>query len=304
VRTLTKGNKEFRSGFAAVVGRTNVGKSTLLNRLLGRKVSIISEKVQTTRNKIICVLTEKESQVVFLDTPGIHKPKHKLGEHLVQVALNTLNEVDVVLFLVEAIHPPGPGDNYLIKQFPRTSAPVVLVINKIDLIKKEELLPLMDQYARLFSFDQIVPVSAQTGENTEQLLKVIDGYLSPGPQYYPDDMITDRPEDFIVGELIREKVLTQTSQEVPHAVAVVVEEMSEQENQVLIIRAMIYTERETQKGIIIGKGGQKLKTIGMLARVEIEKLLGTKVFLDLRVKTRPDWRNKKAQLRNMGLFDS
>jgi len=295
--------EKFKSGFVAVVGRTNVGKSTLLNHLLGRKISIISEKVQTTRNKITCILTREDSQVVFLDTPGIHKPKHALGERLVQVALGSLNEVDAVLLLVEANHPPGPGDNYLIKRLAGVSAKVALVINKIDLIKREDLLPLIDAYVKLYDFTDIIPVSAQTGENTGRLLEVITGYMPEGPQYYPDDMHTDRTEDFIVAEMIREKVLTQTAQEVPHAVAVVIEEMTEQDNQVLMIRAMIYTEKDTQKGILIGKGGQMLKKIGSAARVDIEKLLGTKVFLDLRVKTRQDWRNKKSQLKHMGYYD-
>ena len=294
--------EKFRSGFVAVVGRTNVGKSTLLNQLLGRKVSIISEKVQTTRNKITCVLTRDDCQVVFLDTPGIHKPKHMLGEHLVQVALGSLNEVDAVLLLVEADSPPGPGDKYLINRLVGVSVKVALVINKIDLIKREELLPLMEEYGKLYAFADIIPVSAQTGENTARLLEVITGYLPEGPQYYPEDMHTDRTEDFIVAEMIREKVLAETAQEVPHSVAVVIEEMTEQENQVLMIRAMIYTEKDTQKGILIGKGGQMLKKIGTMARQDIEKLLGTKIFLELRVKTRPDWRNKKSQLRRMGYY--
>lgn len=295
--------EKFKSGFIAVVGRTNVGKSTLLNQLLGRKVSIISEKVQTTRNKITCILTKENCQIVFLDTPGIHKPKHMLGERLVQVALGSLNEVDAVLLLVEANHSPGPGDNYLIKRLTNISAKVALVINKIDLIKREELLPLMEEYGRLYPFADIIPVSAQTGENVSRLLEIITSYLPEGPQYYPDDMHTDRTEDFIVAEMIREKVLSQTDQEVPHAVAVVIEEMTEQDNQVLMIRAMIYTEKETQKGILIGKGGQMLKKIGTMARTDIEKLLGTKVFLELRVKTRQDWRNKKGQLRNLGYYE-
>ena len=293
----------FKSGFVAVVGRTNVGKSTLMNQLLGRKVTIISEKVQTTRNKIICVLTRDEYQMVFLDTPGIHKPKHMLGERLVQVALNSLNEVDAVLLLVEANCPPGPGDNYLIRRLAGISAKVALVINKIDLIKREELLPLIEEYSKLYPFTDIIPVSAQTGENTGSLLEVVAGYLPEGPKYYPDDMFTDRTEDFIIAELIREKVLSQTAQEIPHSVAVVIEEMSEMENQMLMIRAMIYTERETQKGILIGKNGQMLKKIGSLARTDVEKLLGVKVFLELRVKTRPDWRNKKSQLRNLGYYE-
>jgi GTP-binding protein Era len=300
---LTNVSETFKSGFVAVAGRTNVGKSTLLNQLLGRKVSIISDKVQTTRNKIVCVLTKDDCQVVFLDTPGVHKPKHKLGEHLVQVALKALNDVDAILLMVEANHSPGPGDSYMIRQLAGVTVPVALVINKIDLIRREELLPLMEKYAEMYSFADIIPVSAQTGENTDYLLEVVTGYLPFGPKYYPDEMVTDRPENFIVGELIREKVLTQTAQEIPHAVAVVIEEMTEMENQILMIRAMIYTEKDSQKGILIGKGGQMLKKIGTLARVDIEKLLGTKVFLELRVKTRQDWRNNKSQIKNLGYYE-
>lgn len=297
-------NENFKSGFVALAGRTNVGKSTLMNKLLGRKVAIMSDKVQTTRNKILGVLTQEESQIVFLDTPGIHKPKHKLGERLVQIALSTLNEVDLVLFLVEANYQPGPGDNFLMRHFADLKTPVVLVINKIDLIQREELLPLIERYTRLYSFSEVVPVSALTGENTERLLEVLTGYLPVGPKYYPDDMITDRPETFIMAELIREKVLSLTSQEVPHSVAVVIEEMEERSQELLAVRALIYTERETQKGIIIGKGGQMLKKIGTLARTDMERLLGTKIFLELRVKTRRDWRNKEAQLKNLGYFET
>jgi len=301
---LVKENDIFRSGFAALVGRTNVGKSTLLNKLIGRKVTIMSEKVQTTRNRILCVLTQEEYQIIFLDTPGIHKPKHKLGEHLVQVALNTLNEVDIVLFLVEANQQPGPGDNYLIRQFEDLSTPVMLVINKIDLVKREVLLPLIERYSQLYNFSEIIPVSALSGENTGRLLEVIKSYLPAGPKYYPDDMVTDRPEKFILAELIREKVLSHTEQEVPHSVAVVIEEIQERPNNVMAVRAVIYTERETQKGILIGKGGQMLKKIGSLARADMEKLLGSKVFLEIRVKTRPDWRNKEAQLKNLGYIET
>jgi len=290
----------FKSGFASLVGRTNVGKSTLLNRLAGRKIAIVSDKVQTTRNKILCVLNRDDSQIIFLDTPGIHKPKHRLGEHMVQVALNTLKEVDVVLFLVEANQPPGPGDNYLIRQFAGLSTPVVLVINKIDLVRKDDLLPLIEEYSRLYTFAEIVPVSALSGENLDRLLEVVTRYMPAGPRYYPEDMITDRPEQFIMAELIREKVLSLTSQEVPHSVAVIVENLQKRPNGVVAVQAVIYTERESQKGILIGKGGQMLKKIGQLAREDMERLFGSKIFLELWVKVRPDWRNKEAQLKNLG----
>ncbi|MDD4170446.1 MAG: GTPase Era [Desulfotomaculaceae bacterium] len=296
-------NSGYRSGFVALAGRTNVGKSTLLNRLVGQKVAIMSDKVQTTRNKILCVLSREDSQIVFIDTPGLHKPKHKLGERLVQVALNTLKEVDIILFLVEANQFPGPGDHYLIRQLNGMSTPVLLVINKIDLVRREELLPLIESYSKLYRFAEIVPVSALSGENLDHLLDVVTGYMPAGPKYYPEDMVTDRPEEFIMAELIREKVLDLTGQEVPHSVAVIIENVQERPNNVVAVQAVIYTERESQKGILIGKGGRMLKKIGILAREDMEKLLGSKIFLKLWVKVRTDWRNKEAQLKNLGYYD-
>lgn len=297
---MVMNGESFKSGFAALVGRTNVGKSTLLNKMVGRKMAIMSDKPQTTRNKILCVLTGEDSQVVFLDTPGIHKPKHKLGERLVQVAFKTLTEVDLILFLVEANQPPGPGDLFIIERFAGLKTPVILVVNKLDLVSKEELLPLIGQYSRLYNFLEVVPVSALTGENLPRLLKIITGNLPVGPKYYPDDILTDRPEAFIMAELIREKVLMLTSQEVPHSVAVVIEEMERRTNQVVAVRAVIYTERDSQKGILIGKQGQMMKQIGRLAREDIESLLGSKIYLELWVKVRTDWRNKETQIRNFG----
>lgn len=296
-------NSGYRSGFVALAGRTNVGKSTLLNQLVGQKVAIMSDKVQTTRNKILCVLSREDSQIVFIDTPGLHKPRHKLGEYLVQVALNTLKDVDIILFLVEANQLPGPGDHYLIRQLSGMSTPVLLVINKIDLVRREELLPLIESYSKLYKFAEIVPVSALSGENLDHLLDVVTGYMQAGPKYYPEDMVTDRPEEFIMAELIREKVLNLTGQEVPHAVAVIIENVQEQPNNVVAVQAVIYTERESQKGILIGKGGRMLKKIGQLAREDMEKLLGSKIFLKLWVKVRTDWRNKEAQLKNLGYND-
>ncbi|NLI11704.1 GTPase Era [Pelotomaculum propionicicum] len=300
---MTEEKSSFKSGFVAIVGRTNVGKSTLLNKLAGRKVAIVSEKPQTTRNKILCVLNREDSQVIFLDTPGIHKPKYRLGEQMVQQALGTLKEVDAVLFLVEANLPPGPGDNYIMRQFQDLATPVLLVINKIDLVRREELLPLIEQYSRMYNFSEIVPVSALTGENLSRLLDAVTGYLPEGPKYFPEDMVTDRPETFIITELIREKVLHLTSEEVPHSVAVVIEEMENRPNGVVAVRSIIYTEKESQKAILIGKGGQLLKKIGQAAREEIERLLGAKVFLELWVKVKPGWRNKEAQIRNLGYRD-
>lgn len=299
---MTGEKSSFKSGFVAIVGRTNVGKSTLLNKLAGRKVAIVSEKPQTTRNKILCVLNREDSQVIFLDTPGIHKPKYRLGEQMVQQALGTLKEVDAVLFLVES-DPPGPGDNYIMRQFQGLTTPVLLVINKIDLVRHEKLLPLIEQYSKIYNFSEIVPLSALTGENLSRLLEAVTAYLPEGPKYFPEGMVTDRPETFIVTELIREKVLHLTSEEVPHSVAVVIEEMEDRPNGVIAIRSIIYTEKETQKAILIGKGGQMLKKIGQTAREEIEGLLGSKVFLELWVKVKPGWRNKESQIRNLGYRD-
>lgn len=290
----------FKSGFVTLIGRTNVGKSSLLNKIAGRKVAIMSDKPQTTRNKILYVFNREGSQVIFLDTPGVHKPKHRLGEQLVQVAMQTMKEVDAILFLVEAGQPPGPGDNFIIKRFQGLGTPVLLVINKIDLVKREELLPLIEQYSKLYDFSEIVPVSALTGENLSSLLETLEKYLPPGLKYYPDDIVTDRPETFIMAELIREKVLQLTSQEIPHSVAVVIEQLEPRPNDVVAVRAVIYTERESQKGILIGKGGNVLKKIGQLAREDMESLLGSKIFLELWVKVKPGWRNKEDQLWSFG----
>lgn len=290
----------FKSGFVTLVGRTNVGKSTLLNKLVGQKIAIMSDKPQTTRNKILCVLNKEGAQVVLLDTPGFHKPKHRLGERLVQVALRTLKEVDAIMFLVEAGQPPGPGDSFIIRQFEGLTTPVLLIINKVDLVRREELLPLIDQYRKLYNFSEIIPVSALTGENLSRLIETVTEYLPAGPKYFPEGMLTDRPESFIMAELIREKILSLTEQEVPHSAAVVIEELEERPNNVVAVRAMIYTERDSQKAILIGKGGHMLKKIGQLAREEMESLLGSKIFLELWVKVRPGWRNKESQLKNLG----
>lgn len=292
----------FKSGFITIVGRTNVGKSTLINRLVGQKIAIMSDKPQTTRHKIQSVITESDYQAIFIDTPGIHKPKHKLGEHLVNMALRSLRGVDVVLFLVEASM-PGPGDNYIIEQLKKVTGPVILAINKIDQIKKDELMPIITTFQRRYDFAEIIPISALTGENVDKILTVIAGYLPEGPKYYPDDMVVDKPERFIMAELVREKVLHLTSQEVPHSVAVVVEEIEERSADLVAVRAVIYTERESQKGILIGKGGGMLKEVGKLAREEIEALLGTKIYLELWVKVKKDWRNREVYMRNFGLLE-
>lgn len=292
----------FKSGFAALVGRPNVGKSTLMNRVVGQKIAIMSDKPQTTRHKIHSVLTREDAQVVFLDTPGIHKPKHKLGEHLVEIALGSLREVDVIFFLAEA-EPPGTGDLFIIEQLKNVRTPVFLVINKIDLVKKDELLPLIEEFRQKYDFAEIIPVSALTGENVERLINLTVGYLPEGPRYYPDDMVTDKPERFIMAELIREKVLHLTSQEVPHSVSVVVEHVEETSSNLVNVSAVIYTERESQKGILIGKGGAMLKKVGRLAREEMEALLGSKIFLELWVKVKPDWRNRPNLLKNFGYME-
>jgi GTP-binding protein Era len=290
----------YKSGFVALVGRTNVGKSTLMNQLIGTKVAIMSDKAQTTRHKIHSVLTKENAQVVFLDTPGIHKPRHKLGEHLVDIALGTLKEVDIVLFLTEANSRPGSGDEYILKQMQGLKTPVFLVLNKIDLIKKEELFKVIEQYQNLYPFAEIIPVSALKGENTDRLVEVLINSLPEGPQYYPAGVVTDRPETFIMSELIREKVLHLTSEEIPHSVTVVIDNIEERPNDVVAVQAVIYTERDSQKGILIGKGGSMLKQIGKQSREEIERLLGSKVYLELWVRVKKDWRNRIDQLKNFG----
>ena len=292
----------FYSGFVTIIGRTNVGKSTLLNCMLGQKLTIMSDKPQTTRHTIQCVLTEDNHQAVFIDTPGIHKPQHKLGEHMVGTALNTLREVDLVLFMAEAAL-PGSGDRYVLEQLKKVDVPIMAVINKIDRIKTEELAPILATFQEMGNFEEIIPVSALNGDNVDHLKQMIVGYLPPGPKYYPDDTVVDRPERFIMAELIREKVLHLTIQEVPHSVAVIVEEIEPRPNDLLMVRAVIYTERESQKGILIGKGGAMLKEVGQRARQEIEVLLGSRIYLELRVKVKKDWRNNQADMRNFGLLE-
>jgi GTP-binding protein Era len=261
----------------------------------------MSDKPQTTRNKIHGVLTKEEGQIVFLDTPGIHKPRSKLGELLVQTAQNALDEVDLILFLIDAAEGEGPGDRFIMENLQGIQTPVFLVVNKIDQVHPDDLLPLIDRYRSQFPFAEVVPISALKGNNTSTLVEQIFRYLPEGPQYYPADQVTDHPERFIVGELIREKVLELTREEVPHSVAVVVEEMSKREDKDLVdVRATIYTERPSQKGILIGKKGTLLKEVGKRARLEIEHLLGTQIFLDLWVKVKKDWRNEALMLRQFG----
>ncbi len=293
-----------KSGFVALIGRPNVGKSTLMNHVVGRKVAIMSDKPQTTRNRIRGIFTDERGQIVFLDTPGIHKPKSKLGEHLVQTARAALEEVDLILLLVDAEEGMGPGDRFIIEHLKQVETPVFLVVNKIDRVHPDALLPLIDSYRRLYSFKEVVPISALQGNNTGTLVDLIFRELPEGPAYYPADQVTDSPEQFIVAELSREKVLFLTREEIPHSVAVVVEEMiPRQDRETVYIRATIYAERPSQKGILIGKRGAMLKEVGRLAREEIERLLGNKVYLDLWVKVKKDWRNEEAYLRRFGYGD-
>ncbi len=290
----------FKSGFIAIIGRPNVGKSTFMNRVIGQKIAIMSDKPQTTRNKIQGVLTEEHSQIIFIDTPGIHKPKHRLGDFMVKTAENTLNEVDAILFMINASEGHGKGDQYIIERLHQVKRPVYLIINKIDLVHPDDLLPLIDQYKEKYAFAEIIPISALQGNNVDHMLEVLKKDLPEGPQYYPEDQITDHPERFVMQELIREKVLQLTREEVPHSIAVVLEQMEKADDQKLYIQATIVTERKTQKGILIGKHGSMLKNIGKAAREDIEKLLGTKVYLELWVKVKKDWRNKQNQLYEYG----
>jgi GTPase len=293
-------DEKYKSGFAAIIGRPNVGKSTLVNSLIGQKIAIMSDKPQTTRNKISCVLTRDDAQVVFIDTPGIHKPKHKLGEYMVNAAKQAFREVDVVLFVVDIMEKPGPGEEYILDALKDVKTPVVLVVNKIDQVPKDAVLPRIDIYRKKRDFAAVVPVSALTGINQDALVMEIIKYLPAGPQYYPSDMVTDQPERLIITELIREKVLHVTRDEVPHAIAVDIEEIKERPGETLYVRAVIYVERDSQKGIVIGAKGTMLKEIGKQARTDIENLLGSKVFLDLWVKVKKDWRNREGSLRMLG----
>lgn len=291
--------KDFKSGFVALIGRPNVGKSTLLNYLVGQKVAIMSPQPQTTRNKISGIYTDDQEQIVFIDTPGIHKPKNKLDDFMDKSSYSALDEVDVVLFMVEP-EPVGKGDQYIAELLKKIKKPVFLVINKIDKVHPDELLSIIDSYKNLGDFAEIVPISASQGNNVSELIKTIAKYLPEGPQFYDADQLTDRPEYFIVAELIREQVLKLTHEEVPHATAVVVDRMRNHEGGKLQVEATIYVERPGQKGIIIGKKGQMLKQIGIAARQEIEALLGEKVNLRLWVKVQKNWRSDPAFLKSIG----
>jgi len=291
---------QHKSGFVAIIGRPNVGKSTLLNQVIGQKIAIMSDKAQTTRNKIQGVYTTEGMQIVFLDTPGIHKPKSKLGSYMMKVAENTLDEVDAVLFLVDVVDGLGGGDRFIIERLKNVQTPVLLVLNKIDQVHPEALLPIITAYKDLYPFAEIVPISALHGNNVNTLLEQIGKYLQPGPQYYPSDQVTDYPEQFICAELIREKILHLTREEIPHSIAVAIENMKVEDNGIVTIGAVIYVERDSQKGIVIGKQGALLKEIGKQARRDIEALLGSKIFLEMWVKVKKDWRNREHVLKDLG----
>lgn len=293
-------NPDYKSGFVAIVGRPNVGKSTFLNRVIGQKIAIMSNTAQTTRNKIQGIYTTDEAQIVFIDTPGVHKPKSKLGDYMVQSAMSALNEVDAVLFMVNAAEKRGAGDNFIIDRLKNVKAPVYLLINKIDQVKPDDLLPVMEQYQTALPWKAVYPISALEGNNVDELLTGLVEQMPNGPQYYPADQVTDHPERFVVSELIREKIFMLTREEVPHSVAVEIESMKQKDEDHVHIEATVIVERPTQKGIMIGKGGSMLKKIGTLARQDIEHLLGSKVYLQLWVKVQPNWRDKSTLLKSYG----
>ena len=290
----------FHSGFVAILGRPNVGKSTFLNRVVGQKIAIMSDKAQTTRNKIQGIYTEDDAQIVFIDTPGIHKPHSRLGDFMVESALSTLNEVDVVLFMVNATQKRGRGDDFIIERLKNVKKPIYLVINKIDQIHPDKLLQIMDDYRNTLDYAEVFPISALEGNNCPELIESLVNTLPEGPQYYPADQITDHPERFIAGELIREKVLELTREEVPHSVAVVVDRIHREDDEKVLVQATIVVERNSQKGIIIGKGGKMLKQIGVKARKDIELMLGDKVYLELWVKVQPNWKDRQVDLQALG----
>ena len=298
-------NKNYKSGFVALIGRPNVGKSTFVNQVLGKKISIISNKPQTTRNRIQGIYTTENEQIIFIDTPGIHKPHHQLGEFMNKESLSTLTDVDMILLIVDGTMPFGTGDQFIIEQLKKVETPVYLVVNKIDLIKdKNRLFENILKFKESYDFSEVYYISALNGDNVDKLLSSMVEKLEVGPQYYPEDQISDHPENFVISEIIREKVLQLTKEEVPHSVAVVIESMKpgDDNENLMEIQATIYVERQSQKKIIIGKNGKMIKDIGTLARKEIVMLLGQKIYLELWVKVEEDWRNKKSKLRTLGYF--
>lgn len=298
-------NNGFKSGFISIIGRPNVGKSTFLNRVVGQKIAIMSDKPQTTRNKVQGVVTTNDSQMIFIDTPGINEPRHKLGDFMLRVAKNTFREVDVLLFVASADDRIGKQDRFVLEMLKGIDVPVFLVLNKIDQVHPNDLPKIIESYRSEFDFKEAIPISALQGNNIDNLLAKITEYLPEGPQYYPADQVTDHPERFIISELIREKALHLTREEIPHSIAVVIEKIApdkESENMIRV-QATIMVERDSQKGIVIGKKGALLKEIGSRARKDIENLLGSKVYLELWVKVQKDWRNKAVHLRDFGFRD-
>lgn len=292
-------NKSFKSGFVAIVGMPNVGKSSLLNAIVGQKIAIISDKPQTTRNKILAIHTTEEEQIIFTDTPGIHNPHNKLGEFMVSEAKQSINDTDIVVFMVDATRKIQDMERKIATDIGKTGIPCILVINKIDLVQKENLLPLIADYSSLADFSAVVPISAKNNDGVELLLDDIREYLSEGPKFYYDDMITDQPEKQIAAEIIREKLLWCLDKEVPHGIAIEIEKMQEKKN-ITAINAVIYCEKASHKGIVIGKNGEMLKKVGSMARGDIEKMLDKKVYLELWVRVKSDWRNSNFLMKNFG----
>ncbi|MEW9097256.1 MAG: GTPase Era [Clostridiaceae bacterium] len=290
----------YKSGFVTIVGRPNVGKSTLLNRIMNEKLSIVSNKPQTTRNNIQTILTGENYQIVFVDTPGMHKPRHKLGEYMVKIAENSLKEVDIVLFLTTPEMEAGKGDLYIVEELKKTKTPVFLVVNKVDENPPERVAETLKNYSDIMDFTEIIPISAMNGKNVDKLIELMKNYLPEGPQYYPEDMITDQQERFIVGEIIREKALRLLNEEVPHGIAVEIMTMKKDEKGTYEIEAYMLCEKDSHKGIIIGKNGSMLKKISQYARQDMEKFLGTKVYLKVWVKVKKDWRDSKFMLKELG----
>jgi len=290
----------FRAGFVTVVGRPNVGKSTLVNRLVGQKVAIVSNKPQTTRNRILAVVARPGAQLVLFDTPGIHKPMHEMNRRMVETAVRSVSQGDIVLWLVEVGEPPGAGDRFVRDVLAKVGRPVILALNKIDRVSRPKILPAIDAYRGLLDFSEVVPISALKGDNVDRLERVLLEHLPEGPALYPDDYLTDQPERFFVAEIVRERILHHTRQEIPYACGVVIESFKEEEGLVRI-HAVVFVERDGQKGILIGRGGSMLKAIGIEARRQIEEFLGTRIYLGLFVKVRSGWRESERILAEMGL---
>lgn len=289
-----------KSGFASIIGRPNVGKSTLINKIIGSKIAIVSEKPQTTRTRIQGILTTPEGQIIFIDTPGIHKPKHRLGEYMLKVSAQSLKDVDIIYYMTDATRPFGSGEQYIVDQLRDIKVPIFLVVNKIDLVGEEEIKEFIQPFYNQMNFTELVPISAVNGTNLTTLLNKTMQYLPEGPMYYPEDDMTDQPVSFIVAELIREKALILTRDEVPHSLAVEVEEFRNQAAGKIYVRAVIHTERDSQKAIIIGQKGQMLKKIGERSRIDIEEMLGASVYLDLWVKVKKNWRDNENNLNQLG----